>query len=216
MPWLKACGHSAQTTRFDRGAPPPEAAHYDGLVVLGGAMSVNDEARWPWLKAEKQALRQALERKKPVLGICLGAQMLAQALGANVYPNAVAEIGWLPIQWSNAKQVGAIFGAVSNAETTVFHWHAETFDLPEGAVLLAASEYCRHQAFVWGETVVGLQFHLEISAASVHEWTVSGAEELRHAGGPAVQTPEQMQRKVVFEKDAELYLHGVLKYLFGG
>jgi GMP synthase-like glutamine amidotransferase len=138
----------------------------DLLVVMGGPMSVNDEKAFAWLVPEKQFIRDAMETGKPVLGVCLGAQLIASALGARVYPNHCKEIGWFPVQ--GVPPAGeSIFRFPPSAE--VFHWHGETFDLPAGAIRLARSEGCENQAIQIGPSVIGLQFHLETTPESARD-----------------------------------------------
>lgn len=163
QPWLQNAGYEITGTRFFDADALPNLADIDLLVILGGPMSVNDEKELPWLIKEKEFIRRAIDANKPVLGICLGAQLIASALGGKVFPNAVKEIGWFPIQ-----NVAAGHGAVFQfpAETEVFHWHGETFSLPPGAVPLAQSAGCANQAFQLGKHVIGLQFHLETTPAS--------------------------------------------------
>ena len=139
------------------------------LIFLGGPMSVNDGL--PFLERELEVVRQALDRGQPVLGICLGSQLIARALGASVYRNPVKEIGWFEIRLTEAGARDALFGCMNGTER-VFHWHGETFDLPRGATLLASSEACRNQAFRWGSNVYGLQFHLEVTPAMIADWCV--------------------------------------------
>lgn len=140
---------------------------YSALIVLGGPMSVNDPLEY--LKKEMQFIRLAHEQQIPVLGICLGAQLIAAAFGQRVYKNPLTEIGWFPIWWTEEGQVDPIFHDLPNP-TMVFHWHGETFDLPSGAKLLAYSEACRHQAFVLDGFIYGLQFHLEASPEMILDW----------------------------------------------
>jgi GMP synthase-like glutamine amidotransferase len=160
--WLDQRGAEISYTRFFAGDAIRALDGVDMLIAMGGPMSVNDESDWPWLKDEKLAVRDAIARDIPVLGVCLGAQLIASALGARVYRNAEKEIGWFPIQ--------AVAGSASSfdfpSECTVFHWHGETFDLPDGATLLARSEGCEHQAFELKRNVIGLQFHLEMTPDS--------------------------------------------------
>lgn len=160
--WLDQRGAEVSYTRCFAGDSVPVLAGFDMLIAMGGPMSVNDEGDHPWLQDEKLAVRDAIARDTPVLGVCLGAQLIASALGARVYPNTVKEIGWFPIR--ALARSGSSFGFP--AECTVFHWHGETFDLPEGATPLARSEACEHQAFQVKRNVIGLQFHLEVTPDS--------------------------------------------------
>jgi GMP synthase-like glutamine amidotransferase len=162
-PWLQDRGAELRYTRFFADDPLPDLDTVDLLVAMGGPMSVNDEARLPWLKPEKQVVRDAIARDKPVLGVCLGAQLIASAVGSRVYRNASKEIGWYPVRCVGHRE--AVFPFPS--ECTVFHWHGETFDLPAGAVPLATSEACEIQAFQLKRNVIGLQFHPEMTAAGV-------------------------------------------------
>ena len=126
-------------------------------------MSVNDERDFPWLVAEKSFIRDAIDSGKAVLGVCLGAQLIASALGARVYRNPVKEIGWLPITGVRCAGIST-FGFPESVE--VFHWHGETFDLPPGATRIAESRNCENQGFQYGDKVIGLQFHLETTQES--------------------------------------------------
>ncbi len=144
-------------------------------------MSVNDEELHPWLIAEKRFIAQAIRRGKAVLGVCLGAQLIAAALGARVYPNGEKEIGWFPVYSLPAPETFPAEAVPSfrfPEESLVFHWHGETFDLPTGAVHLARSGACLNQAFQYGRRVVGLQFHLEMTPQAVHELVDDGRDEL--------------------------------------
>lgn len=146
--------------------PWSEAA---GLIVLGGTMSVNDGDRFPFLIAELDFIRAAVRRQVPMLGICLGAQLLAKSLGAAVYRNARPEIGWYQVELLPAAADDPLFRNRSSRET-VFHWHGDTFDLPAGAVHLARSPLCSHQAFRYGLTAYGLQFHVEMVPDLMELW----------------------------------------------
>jgi GMP synthase-like glutamine amidotransferase len=157
-PWLEAAGYEITNTRLFESAKFPDLNKIDLLVVMGGPMSVNDEDDFPWLVSEKHFIREAINSGKPVLGICLGAQLIASVAGARVYRNALKEIGWFPID-GIASTDSSIFNFPPKVE--VFHWHGETFDLPSGATRLAKSEGCGNQAFQIGKSVIGLQFHLE-------------------------------------------------------
>jgi GMP synthase-like glutamine amidotransferase len=165
-PWLRGVEAKVSSTKFFEDDPVlPRPDDVDLLVVMGGPMSANDESPLTWLGEEKRFIRAAIERGTAVLGVCLGAQLIASALGASVYANAEREIGWLPVT-GTADEAGLPSWAATRRETTVFHWHGETFDLPPGAEVLARSAACEHQAFRIGRRVIGLQFHLETTAAS--------------------------------------------------
>jgi GMP synthase-like glutamine amidotransferase len=139
-------------------------------------MSVNDEQMFPWLVHEKRFIGDVIARGKPVLGICLGAQMIANVLGSKVYPNPEKEIGWFPIQSTPTTGPHNVFRF--SDQCMVFHWHGETFDLPQGATRLAKSAACRNQAFQFGANVIGLQFHLETTPASARELVANCRDEL--------------------------------------
>ena len=152
MDEIRERGHSLRTTALYNNELLPSTADFDVLVVMGGPMSIHDEAEFAWLRAEKELIGDAIREGRKVLGICLGAQLIAVVCGARVYPSPQKEIGFWPVMWSDA------------VETTVFHWHGETFDLPAGAALLASTEACVNQAFSLGDRVVGIQFHPEVTA----------------------------------------------------
>lgn len=170
--WLDACGATAEYTRFYADAELPSPADVDLVIAMGGPMSVNDEGRLSWLRAEKEFLRAVIGRGTRVLGICLGAQLISNAMGARVYPCAAKEIGWLPIAGASPNDSATSDHFRFPDEALVFQWHGEMFDLPPGAVRLAKSAACENQAFQIGRHVIALQFHLEttpLSAAAILE-----------------------------------------------
>lgn len=170
--WAADRGHRLRVVRLDQGEAVPGLAGFDALVVMGGPMSVNDGDRFGWLEAEKRQVRAAVDAGRPVLGVCLGAQLIAAACGARVYPGREKEIGWFPVRRVSVEGVGALLPA----RFTPLHWHGETFDLPRNAVRLAETDAAANQAFQVGDRVVGLQFHLEATVESVREL-------VGHAGG---------------------------------
>jgi GMP synthase-like glutamine amidotransferase len=184
--WLERRRAEVTCTRFYQRPDLPDPATLDLLVVLGGPMSVNDEQTLPWLIAEKRFVGAAVSAGTAVLGICLGAQLIASALGARVYPGAEKEIGWFPVFAAEPPDGRFSFPAMLR----VFHWHGETFDLPDGASLLASSPACRHQAFQFGERTIGLQFHLETTPASVETLVANCRHEL--VPGRFVQTEAEL------------------------
>ena len=150
-----------------RAAACPDTSAIDGLIFMGGPMSANDDL--PYIRWELELIGEAVSRGLPILGICLGSQLIAKALGARVYKNGVSEIGWYPVHWTAAAARDRLHCGLSAPET-VFHWHGETFDLPPGAELLAHSEACRNQAYRVGENVYGLQYHLEVTPEMLEDW----------------------------------------------
>jgi GMP synthase (glutamine-hydrolysing) len=144
---------------------PPAVGDFDLLVVMGGSMNIYQHRDFPWLVAEKEYLRTVMAANKPILGICLGAQLLADILGGKVYQNPEKEIGWFPVRFLDRSAPFAAFPE----SMKVMHWHGDTFELPPGARLVAESAGCPRQAFVWGDRVVGLQFHLEMGAVNVSD-----------------------------------------------
>jgi GMP synthase (glutamine-hydrolysing) len=170
------------TVRF----PLPQAESCDLLVVLGGPIGVYDQQDYPFLKDEIACIGQRLAAHKPILGICLGAQLMAAALGSRVYAGKNgAEIGWSPLQAAPNATPPAWFAPLLTPGLSVFHWHGDTFDLPTGALPLAQSARYASQAFAVGNYALGLQFHPEVSAAGLERWYVGHACELHHAGIPA-------------------------------
>jgi GMP synthase-like glutamine amidotransferase len=174
-PWLESSGHQVTATKFYKSAILPAPENIDLLIILGGPMSVNDEDRFPWIRLEKQFIQQTVKQGKTILGICLGAQLIASALGESVYPNRRKEIGWFPVE-GVPHEDKSTFSFPPQLE--VFHWHGETFDLPLNAVLLARSKACENQAFQVGRSVIGLQFHLETTPEMARSIITNCREEL--------------------------------------
>jgi GMP synthase-like glutamine amidotransferase len=173
--WLRIAGYYISNTRFFESTELPDIDEIDLLVVMGGPMSVNDELQFPWLVLEKKFILDVIKSGKPVLGICLGAQLIANAMGAKVYPNPFKEIGWLPVQGVMSDNA-SIFRFPPSLD--VFHWHGETFDLPKGATLIARSEGCENQVFQIGSAAIGLQFHLETTPESARNIVFNCRNEL--------------------------------------
>lgn len=187
--WAKRTWHALAITHPYRGEPLPMAQDADLLVVLGGPMSVHDEAKFPWLVDEKRLIERTIAAGRRVLGICLGAQLIAQALGARVHANGDKEIGWFAVEATAAARTAAVFQDFPR-RLLAFHWHGETFDIPAGAVHVARSAACANQAFAFGERVVGLQFHLETTPAGARDLIAHGIDEL--VEGRHIQQPLAM------------------------
>lgn len=175
--WFRQRGAQLSYTRFyEADAQLPEPAGFDLIVAMGGPMSVNDEAALPWLVAEKAFLRAAIASEVAVLGVCLGAQLIASALGARVQPNDEVEVGWFPVWRADALDEACF---VFPPRVELLHWHGETFALPAGATLLASSAACRNQAFQLGRRVIGLQCHPEMTPEIVSDLLAEFGAELQ-------------------------------------
>jgi GMP synthase (glutamine-hydrolysing) len=169
-PLLKRAGFRIRYINFSRHPDAqPSLEGYDGLVILGGPMSVNDSARLPHLCTEMHLIEQALKKNLPVLGICLGAQLIAKTLGAEVYPNREKEIGWYDVAPTEEAKNDSLLGTWSPSEK-IFQWHGETFDIPRTSRHLAFSSLCSNQAFRYGTKVYGFQFHLEVEERMIQRW----------------------------------------------
>ncbi len=187
--WAEAAGFRITASRMYTDDRLPSMEHFDWLVVMGGPMNIYEDIKYPWLKNEKAFIGRAIKNKKVVLGICLGAQLIADVLGAPVKPNRYKEIGWHPvykIENSSPSPLASVFPDTFDA----LHWHGDTFDLPDGALHLARSEACEHQAFVYRDHVVALQFHLETTGKSLQSLIIHCKQDIDD--GLFVQSPESM------------------------
>ncbi len=193
--WAKARGHSLEITRLDLGEPVPSVEGFDLLLVLGGPMSANDEAIHPWLVEEKRLIAETVQADRRILGVCLGAQVIASALGCRVTRMPEPEIGWYPVRLLKGAARSRTFEGMP-ATFTPLHWHGETFELPSGALRLAENAACANQAFEiefdggpsrGGALVLALQFHLEATEESVA--AMIEAEVVCAAGGAADALP---------------------------
>lgn len=191
--WARERGHSLAHTDLFVGQALPEPADFDWLVVMGGPMNVDEEQLYPWLAAEKRLISKAADAGKLVLGVCLGAQLISAALGGVVTKGRFREIGWHRVQAGPDAGASRVFRDLP-AEYEAFHWHGDTFSIPQGALWTAKSEACPHQAFTArGDRVVALQFHLETSAESMADIAMHCAGEITPGPEhPYIQNAEQM------------------------
>ena len=193
--WLAEHGHSLTFTRlFEPNPTFPALVDFDGLLILGGAMSVHDEEAFPWLREEKAFIREVLRAGKITLAICLGAQLVAQALGGEVRPNPEPEIGFWTVRFSSKSLEHPLLRGWPE-KAAVLHWHLDTFTVPPGAMRVGMSAGCATQGFVWGDGVIGLQFHPEMTVPMVEKLMAfeghENAEEQEF-----VQTAEQIRAKL--------------------
>ncbi len=207
-PWARARGHEIRTSRLYAQDPLPPVEAFDWLVIMGGPMNIYEDVRYPWLAGERRFIQAAVASGKKILGICLGAQLLADALGSRVYKGAFKEIGWHPVRLTSSASESRLFQAFPSS-FHAFHWHGDTFHVPGGAVHIARSAACESQAFVYEDRIVGLQFHLESTEESVEAL-------LRHCGEELTEGP-YMQDEAVIRKltpklcpEAQCLLEGLL------
>jgi GMP synthase-like glutamine amidotransferase len=200
-------------TRLFEGETLPGLADVDMLVILGGPMNVYEFDKYPWLQDETTFIRAALDAGKPVLGLCLGAQLMSVALGGTVTRNEHREIGWWPVEKLPGVE-GDLRAACFPARFTTYHWHGDTFSIPEGAISLFRSAGCAHQGFAWGPRAVGLQFHPEITAEAIDKWVEEAVAEGGMGGGdlkpgPYVQSAAAMREDAGFVADNNRWMENL-------
>jgi len=200
--WAIKRGHTLSVSHLYRGDALPTMDSFDLLLIMGGEMNIYQYRDWPWLKEESAFIRSALEAGKRMVGICLGAQFIADALDARVVQNAEIELGWLPVTWTS--EARSSFPDLP-AQATVLHWHGDTFGLPVGAMRLAASAGCPEQGYLIPGKCLGLQFHLEVDPGLTKEF-VQGQTEWPQ--GRYVQSREMVL------KDSATHHEANRKYLY--
>ena len=207
--WAAERGHTLARTALHEGELPPSPDAFDFLVVMGGPMSIHDHRDHPWLPIEKDFLKMVIGTHQPVLGICLGAQLLADALDGKVFQNPVKEIGWFPVRMLDRSAPFAAFPE----RLTVMHWHGDTFTIPEGARRVAESDACANQAFVFREHVVGLQFHIELEKVGLEDLAAASLDEAGTA--PFIQSREELTSPPPESSEAGAVLYALLDALAG-
>ncbi|HEX8549008.1 MAG TPA: type 1 glutamine amidotransferase [Cytophagaceae bacterium] len=204
--WIRKPGNSITATKFFEDQRLPFVDLFDALIIMGGPMGVGDESKYNWMTPEKKLIEKAIKANKKVLGICLGAQLIADVLGAKVYKNTYKEIGWWNINYNNDLNLNQL-GLPSTQRT--FHWHGDTFDLPKGSQKIASSEACENQGFLLDNNVMALQYHMEVTASSIRAFLNAGKGEL--AEEKFVQS-----ESVIVEEDEQTFNnnHSILKNVF--
>lgn len=188
--WIESKGHSISYTRFfEENHSLPILAEIDTLLIMGGYMNVNEEEKFPWLVGEKRFIREAFDSGKKIIGICLGAQLIAASLGAKVYKGKEKEIGFFPISFTRKALGHPLFNHFKNPYP-VFHWHGDTFDLPDWSLRIATTSVCENQAFLIGKNVLGMQFHPEMDESIIEDLMLNDAAELSEEGAFIQNTSE--------------------------
>jgi len=193
--WLIQRTHAITSTKIWENASFPSPDSFDLLIVMGGPMGIYDDHVYHWLTDEKNFIHTAIQNDKKIIGICLGAQLVACVLGATVFTNKHKEIGWFPVSF-DASLSGWLGHPVAES-MTVFHWHGDKFDNPYGGIIHAFSEACNHQVFTYGDHIIGLQFHAEATPATVHAMLQHCGDELQEA--PFIQLAEAIEAYNSFE-----------------
>lgn len=188
--WAEQHAFDISATRLHRGESLPRVDAFDWLVVMGGPMNIYEETEHPWLSEEKRFIRQAIDANKTVVGVCLGAQLIADALGATIVRNKETEIGWFPIRRSHVADETPLMDDLPDT-LAAFHWHGDRFDIPDGAVPLFESDACAQQGFLYGDRVLALQCHLEETEESIEHLLANFEHEM--VPGPYVQTVDEVR-----------------------
>ncbi len=209
--WIEKKSHVLSTTHLYENERFPETDTFDLLLIMGGPMNIYEYEKYPWLREEKAFLKKTIAEGKAVLGICLGAQLLADVLKAKVFKNNYKEIGWFPISIvkENKSEISLLEGIPD--QFTAFHWHGDTFDLPEGAKRLFESEACKNQGFIYESGVIGLQFHMEMSDQTIRNVIENCRDEL--VEGKYIQKEYEMLGRTDFLKESRQLMFRLLENL---
>jgi GMP synthase-like glutamine amidotransferase len=208
--WIQENGHSLTSTALYKSTFFPSLNDFDWLIIMGGPMNVNDHKSHPWLASEKEFIKKAINTGKTVIGVCLGAQLIASALGARVYPNTKKEIGWFPVSKTYDGMHQSLLSNIPEV-TTVFHWHGDTFDLPYDATHLFQTDICPNQSFLYKKNVLALQFHLEMTPEAIIEISENCRNELFE--DEFIQTEQEMIANADYCKGTNKYLKLILDRL---
>ncbi len=213
LTWMKKRGFDFEEWKiFERNALPPDSKDFDLLVVMGGPMNIYEYEKYPWLKEEKKFIEKSIKKEKKVLGICLGAQLIADVFGSKIYRNRYREIGWFDVTLTPEGRHSPLLKGFPQ-RFTAFHWHGDTFELPHGSIHLAKSEACYNQAFTCRNQVVALQFHLETTPELMENLIKYSSEDL-DPPDLYVQTPEEMRKSAKFEELNKLLDLFLTNFLF--
>jgi GMP synthase-like glutamine amidotransferase len=206
--WIEEKKHSLSVTYLYKKENFHEIDDFDLLIIMGGPMNIYEYEKYPWLKKEKTFIEETIYAGKAVLGICLGAQLVADVLKAKVFKNNYKEIGWFPVFTAekDRSEISLLEGIPK--KLNAFHWHGDTFSLPEGAVRLFESEACKNQGFIYKTKVIGLQFHLEMNKKTIGNVIENCRDELIE--GTYIQREEEMLNKDSFLVESKLSMFTML------
>lgn len=205
--WARKKGHDVQTTFVSEERGFPNVNAFDMLIILGGIMGAYEEEKHPWLKKEKQFILEAVQAKKKILGICLGSQMLADVLGGKAYPHTHQEVGWWEVRFDSKVEKFPLFKGLPK-RIKAFQFHGDTFDVPKDAEWLAESDGCKNQAFIYGDRILGLQFHPEFNEEKLREIATLFSDSFTE--GTYKQLPEEFLGQEVNMKQAKKFLFKLL------
>lgn len=206
--WIHEKGHTLTATRFYEEVWFPPVEEIDWLIIMGGFMGAYDEEEFPWLIREKDYIRQCANSNKLVLGICLGSQLIASALGAKVYRNKEKEIGWHEVEFTDQGKKHPLFDFIPD-KFRFFQWHGDTFEIPEGAVRIAGNDACVNQGFIYNDRVIGLQFHPEATENSVKVLIDVCRDELVKA--KYIQSEDEILRNIDLACENNKIMIGILE-----
>lgn len=208
--WAIQKNHNFTGTHFYKHDKLPKVNELDWLVIMGGPMNIYEEDKFSWLAEEKRFIKKAIDKNKIVLGICLGSQLIADVLGSKVFKNNYKEIGWFPVHLSEEAKENQLFNFLPD-EFNAFHWHGETYNIPDGAIHIAESRACKNQAFICRDRVIGLQFHFEMTTAAINEIINECKNDLKK--DKFVKTEDEIRNKMNNIKNANKLMHELLNRL---
>jgi GMP synthase-like glutamine amidotransferase len=207
--WIQSNNHQLSFTHIYLGESFPLIEEFDLLIIMGGTASVYEKERFPWLNVEKKFIQEAIKKGKKILGICLGAQLLADALKGKVYKGPGKELGWFPVEFNNANLSGFNF---LPDKLDVFHWHGDTFDIPPGAIRIGSTKLVKNQGFIFGKNIIALQFHCEMDTEHLRTMIDSAGHELTE-GGNYIQSAEEILEKEQLIRASNKLMFDFLDYL---
>lgn len=212
LTWAESNNHAVSKTLLYENENLPKQSEFDWLVIMGGPMNIYEEKKYKWLKKEKIFIKEAIENNKVVLGICLGAQLIADVIGGKVIRNPFKEIGWFNVTFNKNAEKNPLF-SMFESKTTVFEWHGDTFNvLPKEAVVIAENDVCKNQAFVYRKFVIGFQFHLENTLEIITALTENCKEEL--TDDLYIQSPKELVSHTEYVKQDNALMNKFLTGLF--